>query len=268
MKYTPAKRIGFFRKVALSLWHSGGDPSVYGFLDLDLTDSSIEKSPLPFVLKSLAEVMKKHRELNSILRFGKLYYREQVNISVLVHIEEQQRSDLSFAHLTEVDKMSLQEIRESLGASIPQIRARKDPRLHRAFQILNALPSFLMKPFLKLFSFAVHDLNLDLTRWSLPKDPFGAVIVTNVGSLGLRHALVPLVPFSKAVMMVAVGEVSQQPKVINGEIVVRSILPLGVTFDHRFFDGAHAAKMLRDFEAHFHFSGGSLLKTSNGKEQK
>ena len=50
---------------------------------------------------------------------------------------------------------------------------------------------------LKITSFLSYTFNLDL-RWAgIPRDPFGSAMVTNVGSIGLPTALVPLVPYSR-----------------------------------------------------------------------
>lgn len=82
----------------------------------------------------------------------------------------------------------------------------------------------------------------------LPFRPFGPVILSNIGSLGLKQALIPLVPMTRACMMVSMGAASKEPVVIDDQISIREIIKLGVTFDHRYFDGSHAAQILRDFQ--------------------
>ena len=82
-------------------------------------------------------------------------------------------------------------------------------------------------------------------------------MVTSVGSLGVSEAFAPLVPITRAPIVVAVGKVEDKPVVRHGEIVVRPICILGVTFDHRIMDGVLAGKLakfvtnyLRDPEGH------------------
>ncbi|WP_210415640.1 2-oxo acid dehydrogenase subunit E2 [Bdellovibrio sp. ZAP7] len=193
--------------------------------------------------------MKKHKELNFVMRFGRLYRRKSINISVMVNISEEGRHDLSFATLRDVDRMSVTEIEEQLSKNAGQIRRREDPHLGFALRLIHKLPHFFTKIFLRVFGFLVHDLNLDLSFARLPQDPFGSVIVTNVGSLGIKKALVPLVPLTRAGLLVSIGQVCKEPIVVKDKIEIREIMHLGVTFDHRFFDGAQAAKMIRDFEA-------------------
>lgn len=248
MAFIKAQKISVFRKVALSLWGPGGDPSVYGFLEIDVTDNAILGSPLPRVIKAISELMKKHKELNSILRFGRLYYRKNINVSVMVNIPDQGRHDLSIATIENVDRMTLHEIEQRLSQSTGLIRKRADPHLGFALKLVHHLPLFMTKLFLKAYSLVAHDLNLNLSLLRLPRTPFGSVIVTNIGSLGIKKALVPLVPLSRAALLLSVGEVTKEARVINDQIEIRKIMHIGVTFDHRFFDGSHAATMIRDFE--------------------
>lgn len=243
-----AKKISVFRKLALSLWNSGGDPSVYSFLEIDVTEAQYSGSPMPFVIKAVADLMIKHKELNSILRFGHLYYRQNINVSVMVNIPESEQHDLSISTIENVDRMGIAEIEQRLKGSSKLIRERKDPHLGFAFNLIHKFPQFIMKFLLSTYSVLTYDLNLNLTFFKLPKTPFGSVIVTNIGSLGLKNALVPLVPFSRASLMLSVGKITKEAKVIADRIEVRQILHLGVTFDHRFFDGSHAAMMVKDFE--------------------
>lgn len=98
---------------------------------------------------------------------------------------------------------------------------------------------------LRTLSLLSYTLNLDL-RWAgVPKDPFGAMMISNVGSLGLEAAYPPLVPFSRAPLLVAMGRVEDAPVVENGRVVVGKVLRLFATFDHRVIDGVHAAKLVR-----------------------
>ena len=43
-----------------------------------------------------------------------------------------------------------------------------------------------------------------------------------------------------------VGRVIEKPAVFNGEIAIRSMMTLSLTFDHRIVDGAPAMTFLRD----------------------
>jgi pyruvate dehydrogenase E2 component (dihydrolipoamide acetyltransferase) len=66
--------------------------------------------------------------------------------------------------------------------------------------------------------------------------------ITNYGAFGAAFAT-PIVNYPD-VAILGTGEISDKPWVKGGEIVIRKILPLSLTFDHRVNDGAGAAKFL------------------------
>ncbi|HWB74347.1 MAG TPA: 2-oxo acid dehydrogenase subunit E2, partial [Nannocystaceae bacterium] len=104
---------------------------------------------------------------------------------------------------------------------------------------------------MRLLSFLNYTLNLDL-RWAgIPRDPFGGAMVTNIGSLGLEGAYVPLVPFSRVPIVIALGAVEDAPCVREGALAIEKIMRVFATFDHRIVDGAHAAKMVKIVRAWF-----------------
>jgi pyruvate dehydrogenase E2 component (dihydrolipoamide acetyltransferase) len=170
----------------------------------------------------------------------------------MVNISEAGRHDLSFSTLENVDLMSLEDIQGAINKNARLIRTRKDPHLGFALNLIGSLPWFMTRLFLNVYSFLTHDLNINLQKIRLPHIPLGSIIITNVGSLGIKKALVPLVPFSRSAMLLSVGEITKEARVVNDTIQIRKIMHLGVTFDHRFFDGSQAAAMIRDFEFHFH----------------
>ena len=91
--------------------------------------------------------------------------------------------------------------------------------------------------------FLLYTLNLDL-RWAgMPKDGFGSAMITNIGSIGIDQGYVPLVPYSRVPLLVALGAVKDHPFVDDGKLVVGKVMKVNATFDHRIMDGAHAAIM-------------------------
>ena len=66
--------------------------------------------------------------------------------------------------------------------------------------------------------------------------------ITNVGPMGVDAAMAIIPPGSGAFL--AVGQVAKAPWVVNDEIVVRQVVELCLSFDHRMIDGALASKVL------------------------
>jgi pyruvate dehydrogenase E2 component (dihydrolipoamide acetyltransferase) len=75
----------------------------------------------------------------------------------------------------------------------------------------------------------------------------GTFSITNVGSIGGQWATPIILPPQVAILVVL--RTGKKPVVRNDEIVIRTILPLAMTFDHRVLDGAEAARFMNDVKA-------------------
>jgi len=72
----------------------------------------------------------------------------------------------------------------------------------------------------------------------------GTFTITNVGPLG-GTALIPAVNYPE-VAILGMGRVQEKPVVRDGQIVIRKMLPLTLSFDHRVADGADAARFVSE----------------------
>jgi pyruvate dehydrogenase E2 component (dihydrolipoamide acetyltransferase) len=72
----------------------------------------------------------------------------------------------------------------------------------------------------------------------------GTFTITNVGPLG-GTMFVPAINYPE-VAILGMGRAQPKPVVRDGEIVIRTILPLTLSFDHRIADGADAARFVTE----------------------
>lgn len=71
----------------------------------------------------------------------------------------------------------------------------------------------------------------------------GTFTVTNVGALGGTFAT-PMINYPE-VAILGMGKLQEKPVVRDGQIVVRKMLPLFLSFDHRVIDGADGARFVK-----------------------
>lgn len=77
-----------------------------------------------------------------------------------------------------------------------------------------------------------------------PNELSGSTItITNVGSFGMDGGT-PIINYPESSILVP-GAIRPKPWVVDGQIVVREIMTLGLSFDHRIVDGAEAGRFLR-----------------------
>ena len=243
-----------FRKIAIGTWRTAYDPSVYGTMSLPMdramdyiarfrAATGIRLTVSHLMAKAFAATLQKIPDANSILRFHRPYRRKRIGVFFQVAMTEEgsDKIDLSGCTLYDVENKDLPTLIAEFEGKVNKVRARKDEALEKTRGIFRWLPFWASHWFLRTVSFLSYTLNLALP--GLARDPFGSVMITNIGSLGLDMAYVPLVPYSRVPILLALGAVAKVPVVEGDEVVIRQQMKVNATFDHRFIDGAHAAIM-------------------------
>jgi pyruvate/2-oxoglutarate dehydrogenase complex dihydrolipoamide acyltransferase (E2) component len=255
------------RKVAMGTWRTVSDPSVYGLIEIDMTEvrallpdyekkHQVKVTPSHLVGKAIAHCMKLRPEINGMIRGSKIYLREDVTLFYQVNIPGEgkdavKKATLSGTTIEKAESLPLHQIASDLKEKASRARKGEDRELARNLEVFNYLPWWLSRFYLNIGSWLIYGLNLDMRKFGLPKDPFGSVMITNIGSLGIDLAWAPLCPYTRVPLLLTVGAVTEKPVIVDGEVVVRPILPVACTFDHRLIDGVHAAQMARDFKKCF-----------------
>jgi pyruvate dehydrogenase E2 component (dihydrolipoamide acetyltransferase) len=75
----------------------------------------------------------------------------------------------------------------------------------------------------------------------------GTFTVSNLGKLGVESFTAIINPGQSAIL--AVAGVADQPVVVNGEIVIRKIMKMTISADHRIIDGALAAEFINSIKS-------------------
>ncbi|HEQ71767.1 MAG TPA: branched-chain alpha-keto acid dehydrogenase subunit E2, partial [Spirochaetia bacterium] len=73
----------------------------------------------------------------------------------------------------------------------------------------------------------------------------GTITISNIGGIG-GTGFTPVVYWPQAAI-VGMARAQERPVVVKKEIMIRTILPLSLSYDHRLIDGADGARFLRRF---------------------
>lgn len=76
----------------------------------------------------------------------------------------------------------------------------------------------------------------------------GTFTLTNYGAIGGTYGTP--IPNPPETAILGIGKIMDRPRVIDGEVKARKILPLSLTFDHRVADGAQAARFTNELIKH------------------
>lgn len=256
----PPRKLSAWRKISLGTWRPNGDSQVYCELRLnaepamkkikELNQNSQYKITMThFLGKLMGRVLKEVPDLNAIVRCGNIYPRRDVDIFFHVVYEE---TELSGQVIRQIDAKSIETIAQELSTSSKAIRSDEDLNFKKIKNSWNLIPGFMARWVLNLIGFIFYQLNINVKGVGVPKDCFGSMMITNIGSLGFSQAFVPLSPYTHTPLVLALGKAEKRPVCDDqGQVVAQEQVSLCFTFDHRIMDGARGAKMAK-LIAHFY----------------
>ncbi|MFY0535864.1 2-oxo acid dehydrogenase [Nannocystis pusilla] len=205
-KARPAAGLSLFRRLALATWDDPRDPSIRGTLELDATAALAHLEALHartgeratithLVGRALAVVLAERPELHVLVRRGRLYPREDVDIFQVALTEAPAPvggCDLTGLVIRGADRKSLADIAREFGERVAKVRRGSDPQLGPTRRRLASLPPALLRPLQAALDVLQYRLELHVPGF--PRDPFGSAAVTNLGMFGVRWAYAPLFP--------------------------------------------------------------------------
>jgi pyruvate dehydrogenase E2 component (dihydrolipoamide acetyltransferase) len=236
------------RRIAAASWRASSAGLIHGFLDLDVTAAETWWHELPGVTAThvvgcaVAQAVAACPDARGMVVAGRVRTRQSVDISFVV---DRDGRDISSVCLRAADTLDPVRLAAALAADVRETRRGHDRQLGRAAAIVSKAPTPLRRAFLYGAGLWTSGIGWALAPARLEAHPFGSVIVSSVGMLGLDTGLAPLLPYARNAGTAVVGEVTWQARVVDGQIVPRRMLRLGVTLDHRLVDGAQAATMAR-----------------------
>ena len=247
---------GYFRRLAIGAWRSPTDPKVYTKLKCDITHLndffSVKSDPpvtyIHFFTKVMGLVFQRFPDLNQVLIRNRLYQRKAVTAFIHTHLRMDHGYDLLGVTINDVDRRSLIDIAEDVDTQVKQLRKGGIKPMENAKRIIMTVPSYLYQVMVSVLDFFMYTLNIDFSFAGLPKDSYGSFAVTAVGSFGFEEVYVPLFPFSRLPLIMAVGKPVKEWVYDGQQANLKTYITLTFTMDHRYFDGAHIAKPMRLFK--------------------
>lgn len=246
------------RKVAIATWSAPREGNIYGKLCLDMTNAlkyidhlrktSGQKITITHLVgKAAGLAFAECPDLNGRIFLGKYIPHETVDMAFLVSLEG--GKDLAKFKVCNIDKKSVVNIASELAEGAERLRLGKDAGFEKPKNLIKALPTWLIRPMLWLTGYITGAMGVDAKFLGMEKFPFGAAIITSVGMFGVDEGFAPPTPFARVPVYLTIPEIKKQAVVVNDQIVIRPILNLTVTIDHRFLDGhrgAMVAKLMRN----------------------
>ncbi len=243
-----------WRDLAIIAYKAPSDSKIYGTFDADITKvvkyiarkrkEGIRLTITHFVTAALARTLYEDiPDINCFIRRGKIVVRKDANVFISVSVGE--GKEMSGLVIPKTQELSATEISKIITEGAAKKRRGEESGAFAAKGIISKIPRLLRRPIFLFIKWWIVDLGLYLPFLKIPPDPFGSIMLTNIGTLGLTTGMPALFPIGKLPAVIAMGKIEKKPVVIDDNIKIRSILPLSGTFDHRIVDGAQAGALAK-----------------------
>lgn len=185
--------------------------------------------------------------LNRFLIGGCKYQRNDVTISFVAKTDfsDTAREFLTVIKVLEDDK--LDDISKRITEDVKKIRSNKESHTDDFVNKLGKLPKFVMA----IIVWFIKRLdNHDLLPSSLTKNSIyhSSILVSNLGSIHCDGIYHNLTNFGTNSILLTIGEIKEDVRVVDGTIEKRYVCDLGITLDERIADGVYFAKSVNLLE--------------------
>ena len=243
-----------WRQIAAAAYSGPKDCRIFGTIEVDITatmdyithkrESGEKPTLIHFVTAALARCIHEDvPQINCFLQRGKFIRRE--NVDVFITVALQTGEDLTGIIIPHAQHLPIREITSLLRSKVREKRQGHDSGFVSAKHTLSKIPWPFRRMLFLLIRWWVYSLGFRLPFFHIPRDPFGSVILSDIGSHGLNTGMAALFPMGRVPVVITMGKVEKKPVVVDEEVQIRSILPLTATLDHRIVDGAQAGALAR-----------------------
>ena len=249
-----------WRVTAAAIYTAPSDSRVYGSLDIDVTEAkrfldAKRKSGVKITMVHLTTAVLARAvafdvpELNCFIRRGSVVGRKRLNVMVPVMLDSQ--SGVSSVLVNDAHARPVSDLADDIRQQAQMSRRGEESKASRNKYVLNKIPWPFRRAVFKLVKWLTVDLGVEMRSLGLSSDSFGSFIVSDIGSFGLTSGMAALFPAAKIPAVIIMGKMEEKPVVRDGEVVIRTILPLTGTFDHRIVDGMQIGKLGRAIHRNF-----------------
>ncbi|HNP66134.1 MAG TPA: 2-oxo acid dehydrogenase subunit E2 [Woeseiaceae bacterium] len=249
-----------WRVTAAAIYTTPTDSRVYGTLDIDVTEAkrfldNKRGEGVKITMTHLATAVLARAvafdvpEMNCFIRRGGVVGRQRIDVTVPVAVGGGE--GVAAVLVKDAHAKSVTSIATEIRAGAEENRAGKESKTVRNKYLLNSIPWPLRRPAFRFLKWITVDMGLRIRSLGLSADSFGSFVVSDIGSFGLNTGMTSLMPAAKVPAVIVLGKIEDKPVVRNGEIVIRTMLPLTGTFDHRIVDGLQIGKLARGIKRNF-----------------
>ena len=242
-----------WRKVASTIYKKPTDSKIYGIVELDVTELEKYvaqkrkegiKTTLTYLITLIIgrAIRQEIPALNTYVKRGRIIQREQVDATVSVLLPGGQMGSVKVEN---ADQLTTAEISDAIGKNIANSRKGNENDTMQSKSLLAKLPWPFRNWLFKIYKIITINWGISVPGLGLDSNSFGSFMVSNIGTLGLDTGFASLLPSSNISFVFVLGSINKKPVVVNDEIVIRRVMLMASTLDHRVVDGSHGGSLFR-----------------------
>ena len=243
-----------WRKTASAIYSRPTDGKIWGCYDIDITSALAlieekKSNGIPLTLTQLvASAIGRAYwydvpELNCYTRRGNIYHRDDVGVFISVELPDSK--EMTGFVLKNPHMKTLDQVASEVTSRVEHHRAKIELGAVKHKYMLAELPWFLRVPAFRLIRWLTVDCGISLKYMKVDAHSFGSVILSNIGSHDLKYGGASILPVSTIPVVVIMGKIEKRPVVVDDTVVIRDILPMSSTLDHRVCDGAMGGRLAK-----------------------
>lgn len=241
-----------WRTISTAVYGAPNEGKIYGILEVDVTEAwelikiNREAGRRITMTHIVAGAIGRAigwdiPEMNAFVKRGKVIQRDEVIVTVAVNMHGGR--EMSSIKIYDAHKKTVFAIGDEIRDRAAKARGGSDNDTMENKAFLARIPWPFRRMAFLLFRFITNSLGVEIKPLGLGHNSFGSILLSNIGSHGLSMGLAALFPGSKLPAVIIMGKEEDKAVVIDGKIVIRKILPLTGTFDHRVMDGYHGGML-------------------------
>jgi len=199
------------------------------------------------VLRALTKVLHEFPRMNRYVSGRRLYQRDGIYLSFSAKKSFDEAAPLVVIKMKFDPEETLEEMVERVIARLSKGRSDEKSYTDKETNLVLLLPRIGIR-FVIWFLSTLDYFNL-LPRSFIENDLFYAsLFVANLGSVGLEAGYHHLYEYGNIPIFMSIGRIKPMPVVRDGQVVVRRVAEVKITYDERIEDGFNGALGLDRFQ--------------------
>ncbi len=196
---------------------------------------------------AIGKLIYKRPLLNRFIINKTFYDRNEVSLSFVAKTEFTDSSEEQFSVIKINRDDNIFSVSDKITKKVHKVRSEKTNNTDNFIKLVGKLPKIMKNLITFLVKFAD---NHDLLPKSLTKHSIyhSTVLLSNLGSIKSGAIYHSLTDFGTNSILLTIGEIKEEPVVVDGKVEIRKMCEFGINLDERIADGFYFVKSLHMLE--------------------